>query len=599
MRTLICCIAAFLTSAATIAEDAPDLADLPERLINFRLIDAEGKSHELYRYRDAKAIVLYYQGNGCPIVRQSFRELMRLRDAYREDGVVFLQINANPQDTREEVLEEMADFEVDIPVLMDERQGVTRMLGVNRTAEAILINPQRWRIVYRGAVDDRFDYGTRRPEAQNEYLKDAIEAFLAGEEPNPARTEAKGCLIHLMSDLEQISYRHDVAPILADKCVTCHAPGQVGPFAFASHRDVFGWSRMIEEVVLTQRMPPWNADPHVGTFGNDWSLTLEEERTLLAWLAQGAPMDEGPDPLVAAAAAHAVDTKGDTAPQWALGEPDMVISLPRPAMIPAEGVVPYKYFHLPMELDEDVWVTAAEVLPTDLSVTHHALIFVVYPDHYQHLWHDIRAGLDGYFAAYVPGQAVLPFPEGTAKFLPKGSTLVFQMHYTPNGRETTDHTRLGLHLQTALPERVYESRAASNTRLSIPPGEYEVPTRATYRFEDDVILYGMSPHMHYRGKWFRYEAVLPDGERRPLLSVPHYDFNWQMMYRLEEPMALPAGTRIVCTGAHDNSAGNPANPNPNVAVRFGEQSDAEMFVGYIEYTKLNESAAEWLASGKK
>mgnify|MGYP002621554576 FL=1 len=585
---------ALLTVCLSWAE-SPEPAEVAERVVNFQLIDANGTSHELYRYRDAKAIVLFYQGNGCPIVRQTFAEVMRLRDAYSEEGVVFLQINANPQDTREEVLEELDDFGVDIPVLMDERQSVTRALGVTRVAEAIVINPQRWRVVYRGAVDDRFDYGTRREEANHEFLKNALDAFLAGEDPDPARTETKGCLIHIRPEPEQVSYVHDVAPIIAEKCVVCHAPGLVGPFALASHRDVAGWSRMIEEVVLTKRMPPWNADPHVGRFANDWTLTKDEEHILLAWLRAGTPRDEGDDPLVVAAAEAAAPESGEGNYAWTLGEPDLVVSLPEPVAIPATGLMPYEYVRVSLDLEEDLWVTATEIIPTDHSVTHHALVFVEFPPKYRHLQRDVKGGLEGYFAAFVPGQGADQFPEGSGKFLPKGSRLIFQMHYTPNGKATTDQTVLGLHTQRTPPASLLDARSVYNNRVQIPPHAEEHEMRASYRLEEDIILQGMWPHMHYRGKHFAFEAVLPDGDRVPLLSVPRYDFNWQILYRLEEPMFLPAGTRLVCTGAHDNSAGNPANPDPDAWVGFGEQTFDEMFVGYMVYTLVNERPEDWVA----
>jgi peroxiredoxin len=594
----ILCLAMYGAMHGAVADTAESW-DLPERVTNFQLLDAHGASHDLYRHSDAKGVVLFFQGNGCPIVRQSFIELKNLRDAYAEKGIVFLQINANPQDTRKEVLEEMADFDMDIPVLLDERQSVTRMLGVNRTAEAIVITPQRWRIVYRGAMDDRFDYGTRRPEAQNEYLKDAIDALLAGKDPEPAMTETKGCLIHLRPEPEQVSYVHDVAPIIAEKCVTCHAPGRVGPFALASHRDVDGWTRMIEEVLLTKRMPPWNADPHIGRFANDWTLTAEEERTLLAWLRAGAPRDEGDDPLIAAAEKAAVPATAHNEHPWTLGEPDVVVSLPRPIEIPADGLMPYAYVTVRPELEEDVWVTATEIIPTDHGVTHHALVFVSYPAEYKHLERDVKGGLEGYFAAFVPGQGADPFPEGTGKFLPKGSTLVFQMHYTPNGKATTDQTVLGLHTQRTPPANLLDARSVYNNRVRIPPHADEHTMRASYTLEEDIVLHGMWPHMHYRGKHFAIGAILPDGDRVPLLSVPRYDFNWQILYRLEEPMFLPAGTRIVCTGAHDNSVRNPANPDPDAWVTFGEQTYDEMFVGYLVYALVNERPADWVAGKKK
>jgi hypothetical protein len=206
-----------------------------------------------------------------------------------------------------------------------------------------------------------------------------------------------------------------------------------------------------------------------------------------------------------------------------------------------------------------------------------------------HLQPDFEGGLEGYFAGYVPGQIPHEFPKGTAKFVPAGSTFVFQLHYTTIGKTETDLTKLGLYLYKGKTPRELFTKAASTTDFEIPPGDPDSPATASHTISKDAVLYELAPHMHYRGKEFKYEAQYPDGTSEVLLSVPHYDFNWQTMYRFKEPKRVPAGTKIVCTGAFDNSPSNPSNPNPDAWVQFGEQTFEEMFIGYMGYVDATDA----------
>lgn len=561
-----------LTAWQALALGAEDLG----RIENFRLIDQHDVSHELYRLDEAAAVVLYVHGNGCPIVRQSYGLLNEIRDDYAEQGVAFLMINPNTQDTRAEVREELEEFGASaFTVLLDQAQTVTQGLGVERMAEVLLIDPKNdWRIVYRGAVDDRFEYGATRPAPEHTWLRDALDAHLAGKPIGTPRAPVKGCRIHYLIP-EEISFARDVAPIIAEKCMTCHVSGGIGPFRLDSHRRVRGWGEMIRETVLTRRMPPWHADPHYEVFSNNIGLSPEEERILLTWIARGAELGDEADPLP------------DLAPlkdEWALGEPDVVVQLPEEQHLPATGIVDYRYIYVPVELTEDRWVRALDVRPTNLAVVHHALIFIVYPPEFRHIQPDMRSGLGGYFAAYLPGGEVQPFPDGSGQFVPKGSTFIFQMHYSTTGKEETDQTRMGLYFHDETPEKEFRIRAANFNDFRIPPNVQDHPARATYNFRHEADLWGASPHMHFRGGRFRYDAHFPDGEVRTLLNVPFYEFDWQPLYMLAEPVPIPAETRVVCDGAFDNSRYNPRNPNPNAMVFFGEQSHEEMFIGYLAMT---------------
>jgi len=347
---------------------------------------------------------------------------------------------------------------------------------------------------------------------------------------------------------------------------------------------------MIEEVLLAQRMPPWHADPHYGSFVNERALAAEQAQTLVRWVEQGAPREPGDDPL----ASHAPPPARD----WPLGQPDFVVKFPTAQEIPASGVLDYRYIPVTSPIRSNAWLRAAVVRPGNKKVVHHILVLVTTAQELQnHKMRNGGGGIDGYFSAYVPGYEAVPFPEGAGKFLPAGSILMFQVHYTTSGKTETDQSEIGLYLAREKPATELKTRSAFNVKFQIPPGSPNEESEAEFKFTKDALLYDMSPHMHLRGSWFSYEAVYPDGKKEVLLSVPHYDFKWQHLYRLTQPKRLPAGTRLVCRGAHDNSPQNPDNPDPNASVRFGDQTFDEMFIGYFNYTDAPQASGSVARTG--
>ncbi len=556
------------------------------RVDNFALLDHRGAFHELAAYRDRRAVVLFVQGNGCPISRHALPALHDLAEDFGTRGVAFLLLNANLQDDRAAIAAEAEAYGVSLPILVDESQLVAESLGITRTAEAIVIDPHTWRVVYRGPVDDRLHYQTQRP-ARAHYLRDALAATLEGREVAQPRVDAPGCLVLLPgADAEahaEISYSKKIAPLLERRCVTCHRDGGVAPWAMSSWAMVRGWSPMMREMLRTRRMPPWHADPAVAHFANDISLDVEELRTLVHWIEAGALRGEGPDPLERRRPAGA--------PTWPLGEPDLVIEASRQE-IPATGVVPYRYETVAFPADRDVWVRAVEFQPSNAAVMHHGLAWIRYPSDRDEP--DVQ-GLGftrGQFAAYVPGREVGPLPEGTGYFVPAGSKIRFQLHYTTTGRPEVDAPRIGLYLAEKPLRHELKTSAVGRFDFVIPPGARDHHETASMEIDRDILLYALSPHMHYRGKAMAIDAHLPDGEVVPLLSVPRYDFNWQRRYLLDPPRPLPAGTRIEVRAAFDNSEHNPANPDPTQAVRYGEQSFEEMLFGYLVYRDLDTPIAQ-------
>lgn len=535
---------------------------------NFALIDQDGKFRELdyYLKQDGvKGVVIFIQGNGCPLVRKRVPELNRLSEEYQQKGVLFCMLNANLQDDRKDILEEARLFEIKMPVLKDEAQVVAKSLGVKRTAEVYLLNRQR-KIVYRGAVDDRLSYQSEKPKAEKLYLKEALMNFVAGKEITPAVTEAPGCKVTYLVDEENLTYTKDIAPILAKNCVSCHTKGGLGPFSMSSYKKVSGWSDMIAEVVMTQQMPPWHADPTIGEFSNDCGLAPEEAFKIVAWVANGGPRGEGDDPL---------ESFKPELPEWQLGKPDHIMDLPA-QKVPAEGVLDYRYITLDNPFDHDVWLTACEVQPGNTRVLHHVIVTSHAPGSKRN-----RQWITG----YAPGTQGQKYPRGSSVFLKKGHQLRFQLHYTVSGRPEEDRTRLGLQISKKPTAKIFKTAVVANRRFKIPAGDAEYGRNFTLPVKKNITLYAINPHMHFRGKSMNFEAHFPDKSKKMLLSVPNYDFNWQRTYLFKNPVKLPAGSKVFIRNAWDNSKNNPHNPDPSKAIGWGEQSFDEMFfatLGYVE-----------------
>jgi peroxiredoxin len=541
---------------------------------NFLLLDHRGKAYELHR-AEGKAVVLFFTGNGCPIARQSIPKLRELRKKFGEQGVTVWMVNTYAHDERSAIRKEAEEFKAgSLPILHDPSQGLALGLGVQRTCEAIALNTKDWTIFYRGGIDDQLTEGAKKPAPTARYLETALTEFLTGQKISQAEAPVHGCLIAFekTADGPAISYAAQVAPVLQGKCVSCHSPGNIGPFAMSNYGKIKNKARMIEEVVVARRMPPWHADPHYGKFQNDRSLTTVEAQTLLRWIQQGAPRGEGDDPL---------EKTVVEAPEWPLGKPDYIVKLPKPEEVPATGVLDYRHIMVKSPVPQDSWLGAVDVRPGNRKVVHHVIARMKYKGA-----RDDGSGRGSPLIGWAPGAMAARFPEGTGKFLAADAMIDLEMHYTTMGSPQTDQTEIGLYLLPAKPPLALEDRAALNQEFTIPPGETDARTFGVYGFKRDSLVYGLSPHMHLRGSWMKFEALYPDGNRETLLSVPRYDFNWQTTYRLATPKRVPKGTWLLCTGGFDNSPHNPHNPDPAKRIAWGDQSWDEMFVGFFQATDV-------------
>lgn len=354
-----------------------------------------------------------------------------------------------------------------------------------------------------------------------------------------------------------------------------------------TYQEARPWAKAIKAAVLSKKMPPWPADPSVGHFSNDRSLPQQDRDTLVQWVDAGAPEGSPRD----------LPKPKEFVAGWNIGKPDMVIEMPEAFDVPASGTIDYQYVILPLNLKEDRWVQAAEVRPGNRAVVHHVIAFIREPGskwmrdkkpgeifipknekgERQEFGGDLLAG-------FAPGLPATVLEPGTGRLLKAGSDVVFQLHYTANGKAGQDKTKVGVVFAKEPPKERVVTLAAQNNKFVIPPGDPNYEVKSEIELAHAVKLRAMLPHMHLRGKDFEYRLLYPTGETQTILRVPRYDFSWQLWYDLANSIELPKGTKIACTAHYDNSANNPSNPDPTKEVKWGDQSWEEMMIGFFDVT---------------
>lgn len=545
-----------------------------KKIASFALTDArDQKRVALADFKDKKAVVVFFLGTECPVNNAYMPRLTELHKAFAARGVQFLAVNSNEQDTADRVAAHAKKNEIPFPVLKDDGQKVADLFGAVRTPEVFVLGGDS-KIAYQGRIDDQFGVGYQKPQATERDLAQALEEILSGKAVTKAVTEASGCKIGRPTSPKataSVTYARDVSRIMQNNCQECHRQGQIGPMALLTYKDAANWSDTIREVVDSQRMPPWHADARFGKFANDRSLSKEDKDKLLAWIDQGCPKGDDKD-LPA--------PKQFSTESWRIGKPDLILSMAEEFDVPAEtpkGGVPYKYFTVETNFKEDMWVSRAEARGGAAAVVHHIIVFIQPPDGQ---FQPDRAGR--VLCGTAPGDMPMICPDGMAKKVPKGSKLIFQMHYTPNGIAQKDRSSVGL-VFSKPPERSVLTMPVANNRFEIPPGDGNYQVESQFAFREDALVLSFMPHMHVRGKDFLVEAIFPDGKKETLLSVPHFDFGWQSVYRCAKPLAMPKGTKIHCIAHFDNSTANANNPDPTKAVRWGDQTWEEMMIGWTDF----------------
>jgi hypothetical protein len=425
-------------------------------------------------------------------------------------------------------------------------------------------------------------------------------------------------LIALSMHAAPVTFTHDVAPILYQHCVACHHPNDIAPMSLLTYKDARPWAAAIREAIISGKMPPWKADPHFGKWSNDPRLSDTEIATIKAWIeggkVEGDPRDMPPAPAFADG--------------WKIGKPDAIVAIPQQTIEPT-GPDEYVYINVPTNFQEDRWIIAAELRPGNRRIVHHAHVFVAEkaeqaatakpldkdPQLEYSQWLRIKEGslewvrpeapvidngcsvddnglfpgrkssdLGSLISSYLPGRAPDVYPEGTARKIPAGATINFQIHYSrTTGKRELDATSVGLIFAKEPPRQISRRIDLSNQMFMIPAGDPDHAVSECHTFTKDVLVTSLTPHMHLRGKSMRIVADLPSGEKRTLLYVPAYSFNWQITYRAEDPIFLPKGTRLEVLATFDNSVNNPTNPDSTKPIRWGSASETEMMDGWIEY----------------
>lgn len=594
LLTLALCLLASLTAVFAIyAQDsdkpdpeaeirqAPRVIDrrqwrIGELIEDIAFTDISGQAGKLSDY-SGHTLVIFTTNTTCPLCKKYLPTLAEYEKAYA-DKVKFLYLNVTEGETAAKVAEVVKGTGLTGRYVLDPKADLGKALRADTTTDCFVLDASRT-LQYRGAVDDQFGIGYSLDKPRVSYLRQALDAVLAGNQPIYQATWAPGCDLDLgLTELKAggtVTWHNRISRIIAQNCQECHRAGENGPFELMTYADVKAQRGMIKKVVKNRTMPPWFATPGVGHFRNDRSLTDRDREDLLSWLENGLPEGDAKE-----------GAKARTWPEgWRIGKPDQVFELPEVQKIPAKGEVKYRYIRVDSNFTEDKWVKAMEIRATAPQVVHHVLVFLEYPRNHPRAKEQPKdmGGLNGYFMGMVPGQGHIIMPEGQAKFIPKGATFVFQLHYTANGTEAEDQTRMGVIFNDGPPAVEVNTKGVSNTFFRIPAGDDNYKITSSWTVPQDIKILAFDPHAHVRGKAWKYEALYADGTRETLIDIPKYDFNWQLLYELQEPITLPKGTKIICTAWYDNSDKNPANPDPTKDVYFGEQTWEEMMIGYVNW----------------
>jgi len=583
------------STAAVAAASGKDPVDpaLGRRLPMLTCQDAGGTSHSFSQWSDRPVLVVVVLGTECPLVQLYLPRLAELAERYSSRGVTLVGVDANRQDTPAEIADLVREFAIRFPVLIDRENRLADELGATRTPEVFVFDAERV-VRYHGRIDDQFAAGLQRREATSHDLADAIDALLADRAVASPSTPLSGCLIGRVRKAtiaeaaagqlpeSTPTWSRDISRIFQQHCQECHSPGQIGPFPLESYADIAGWEDMIAEVVGQGRMPPWHANPDYGRFASDLQMSDTARDDILSWLHAGAPEGNPAD----------LPPPRQFSDEWTIDAPHDVFSMAaKPFAVPAIGTLEYEYFVVDPDYREAKWIEAIECRPGNRSVVHHINVFLLPPEIGEPFQRDQLT--NNLLWAWAPGVRSLVLPPGMARRVSPGTKFVFQMHYTTVGKPQTDLSQMAVrYADPASVRQVVEIALAVNNAFVLPPHIANTRVVAWYQFTRPGLLFAMHPHMHLRGKSFRFEAVYSDGSAEVLLDIPRFDFGWQYEYRLAEPKQIPAGTRICCLASFDNSSANLLNPDPGAAVHWGDQTWDEMMIGYLHVAWPAKSESE-------
>jgi len=529
-------------------------------------------------FEEQKAYVLCFTNTDCPLVQRYIPSLMKLNETYSSQGVQIVAVNVGQDDSIKDMAAHAMKFGAKFPFVKDVDGDVAHALGVKRTPEVVVLD-QDQKLVYRGRINSQYRLGGVSPSAGRADLEEAIKEVIAGSPVSVAETAVDGCKITFTKRSEPatpVTYTQHVAHIMQRHCQTCHRDGTAAPFGLGTYDEVTAHGDMIAEVVSEQRMPPWYASADHGKFTNDRTIPKQERTQIEQWVAAGMPMGDEqhlPKPFEAPTT------------DWEIGEPDLVITTPAPIKVQADGYIPYRYVVLPHVFHEDTWVEAFQIKPHNADVVHHCNMAYGSID-------GKKGGYETFITGFVPGGQAMDLARiepGVAYRIPARSVLGLQIHLVTTGKEEEANISVGLRFAKSN-VRKQSHHLVLDTKMHIEPNHPAWKVTDAKKVEKDATVLGMFCHMHLRGKDMTFFANEPNGEKRTLLQIPNYNFDWQHGYEVNPgDVTVPAGTEIEVVAHYDNSKFNPYNPDASRTVPYGAQTFDEMMNGFIFFTYDDEN----------
>ena len=561
----------------------PDPVPLVVIPADLRVNDLEGRQHVLGSGTSGlpcRGVALIFLSTECPLCNKAIPKLNKLAGSYGKQGVEFYGVISDRTVTRDAARKHRDEYKIKFPMLIDSAGALRELTGATHTPEAFVFD-RTGNQLYRGLIDDSTERLGKSSPVKKYYLANALHAAANGHALAIGHTQAVGCLLESPGSKAadcDITFNREIAPIIFSNCLTCHRDGEVAPFSLSNYEQVAKRARQIAEVVSSHIMPPWKPAPGYGHFVGERRLSDGQIAMLTEWADARAPQGVSEDlpPL----------------PQfptgWQLGKPDLIIRMPRPFGLYAEGIDVTQHFVVPLGLREDRMISAVEVHPGNPKIVHHAHIFMDTSGQARLL--DTADPGEGYtrfgghgltsptyLGGWNPGATPHFFPAGTGRLMPKGGDVVFQIHYHPSGKPELDQTEIGVYFALPSARQVITDLVVGSVDLMIPAGNANAQFTAEYTLPTNVTLMEIRPHMHLLGKSYQVRALLPTGSEVPLINIDEWDFNWQDSYVFAQAIPLPAGSKIQVLVTYDNSEENSNNPNtPPRTVFFGEESTDEM-----------------------
>ena len=524
------------------------------------LFPLNGPQFRLSDLKNIKAIVIVMREKDCPISEKYGLRLARLEKEYSKKGIHFIYSYVGQVNTEKSAKQDLEKFGFKSSYVIDKKQTIINVLNAKTTGEVFVLTPER-SVVYKGPVDDQYHLLKSSPQAKNHYLSDVLKKMVSGKPVIPKEIPAPGCIIN-RPFIKKADWS-DVAPIISKKCTICHNPFSEAPINYLSYKDVAGRLAMFRYVIANDLMPPWNLDPQTGPWKKDLSLTVEEKATLLKWIDRGAKKD--------------VISKESI---WNKNKPffkkkpdiDWIISLPEKVIISPEKANVYKRFFITTNFKEDKWIKNLhfKLMP---KVIHHSFFLI--------LSADFKGKEKTHWRKYVLNKVHQNFEsllsDEIGVKLPKSSTLVWEIHYEPFGQEVIDESS---HIQITFNKKKPKYKATSLylifNQINIPPHQANYQTQMSQKIKEDILVLGLSSHMHLRGKGSDIFVIDPQGSKQRIFGINPWNIKFEKSYILKKPLNISKNSTIKCVNYFDNSKNNPWNPNPEKRVLTGDFIEDEM-----------------------